>query len=101
MAGHFLRDIEQHHASIGGSFNVRLARGFSISMGGSFSRIQDRISVPLKSATVEDVLLRRKQLQTDYSFRTLFGLSYTFGSIFNNVVNPRLGGSSGGMIIYM
>ena len=100
-AGHFLRDIEQHHASIGGSFNVRLARGFSINMGGSFSRIQDRISVPLESATVEDVLLRRKQLQTDYSFFTHFGLSYTFGSIFNNVVNPRLGGSSGGMIIYM
>jgi len=27
------------------------------------------------------------------------GLSYTFGSIYNNVVNPRFGSNSGGMSI--
>jgi hypothetical protein len=98
-AGHFLRDISQHNASIGGSFNIRLARGFSINMGGDISRIQDRISVPLEDATVEDVLLRRKQLQTDYTYFLHFGVNYTFGSIFNNIVNPRIGSGGGGMII--
>ena len=72
-----------------------------MSLFGNFQRVQDRISVPLESATIEDVLLRRKQLQTDYSFYTYFSLSYTFGSIFHNVVNPRLGGGGGGMVIMM
>jgi hypothetical protein len=30
-----------------------------------------------------------------------FGISYTFGSIYNNVVNPRFGGGGGrGMVSY-
>jgi hypothetical protein len=98
-AGHFLKDIDLHNLGIGGSINVRLARGFSVNVGGSVSRIQDRINVALDPASVEDVLLQRKQLQTNYSYFTHVGLNYTFGSIFNNVVNPRIGGSSGGGMI--
>jgi hypothetical protein len=70
-----------------------------VNVGGSVSRIQDRINVALDPASVEDVLLQRKQLQTNYSYFTHVGLNYTFGSIFNNVVNPRIGGSSGGGMI--
>jgi hypothetical protein len=43
--------------------------------------------------TPEDVILRRKQFQTDYSYRASIGLTYRFGSMFNNVVNPRLEGA--------
>jgi hypothetical protein len=98
-AGHFFKDIALHHVDVGGFVDVRLARGFSVNFGGSFSRIQDRISVARSEATVEDVLLQRKQLQTDYYFFFNFGVSYTFGSVFNNIVNPRLGGGGGGMMI--
>jgi hypothetical protein len=100
-AGHFIRDIGQHSAGLGGSVNVRLARGFSVNLGGSVSRIQDLISVPAGERTPEDVLLRRKQLQTDYRYFTHFGLSYTFGSVYMNVVNPRIQESGGGMMIVM
>lgn len=99
--GHFLRDIGQHNAFIGGSVSLRLARGLSVNVGGSVSRIQDLISVPAGEASPEDVLLRRKQLQTDYSYFTVLGLSYTFGSIFNNVVNPRIRETGGGGMVIM
>ena len=33
--------------------------------------------------------VRLRQLQSGFSYFVSFGLSYTFGSIFNNVVNPR------------
>ena len=36
-----------------------------------------------------DVLLRRRALLTGFQYFTHFGVSYTFGSIYNNVVNPR------------
>ena len=42
------------------------------------------------------VLLGRRQLATDFEWRLFVGLSYSFGSIYNNVVNSRFAGSSGG-----
>ena len=47
------------------------------------------------AASTEEVLLRQRQLRTSFSYSTNFGFSYQFGSIFNNVVNPRFGGSGG------
>ena len=41
------------------------------------------------AATTEEILLRLRQLATDYSYYTSVGFSYRFGSAFNNVVNPR------------
>jgi len=42
------------------------------------------------------VLLRLRELETQFEYFTSFGLTYTFGSIYNNVVNPRFGNSGGG-----
>jgi hypothetical protein len=42
------------------------------------------------------VLTQQRQLQTGYRYFTNFGISYRFGSIFNNVVNPRFGPDGGG-----
>jgi len=38
---------------------------------------------------LEDVLLRRRKMATDYEIRIEFGIQFTFGSIYNNVVNER------------
>jgi len=100
-AGHYLHDIDLHHASLGGSVNVRLARGFSVGLFGRVGRVQDRISVAGEDASVEDVLLRRRLFETDYEYYSYISFSYTFGSIFNNIVNPRIGGGGGGGMIIM
>ena len=39
-------------------------------------------------------LSARRELATDSSYRLNFGITFDFGSVFNNVVNPRM--SSGG-----
>ena len=101
QAAHFLHDIDLHHLNLFGSLNFRLARGLSLNVFGSVGRIQDRISVGYEDATTEELLLRRRLLETDYQYFTSIGLTYRFGSIFNNVVNPRMGGGGGGMIIMM
>ena len=36
-----------------------------------------------------EVLLQLRELKTSYRYDISVGLSYTFGSIYNNVVNPR------------
>jgi hypothetical protein len=52
-------------------------------------------------ASTQEVLLRRKELATQYRYFTFFGFTYTFGSIYNNVVNPRFGNNGGGGMTIM
>ncbi len=80
------------------SADVRLFKGFSFNMFGAYDRIRDQISLRKGGATPEEVLLRRRQLATGHSYHIGFGVSYSFGSIFNSVVNPRFGG--GGHFIF-
>ena len=99
-AAHQINELDRHHASVYGGLNLRVSRGLSLNLSGSYSRVHDRISVAAAAgSTAEDVLLRRRQLQTDYTYRFSAGLTYRFGSIFNNVVNPRMEGPMGGGII--
>jgi len=60
--------------------------------------VHDQLSLVKGGATTEEILLHRKELETQYRYYVSFGLTYTFGSIYNNVVNPRF--SSGGMYFY-
>ncbi|MFA5819284.1 MAG: hypothetical protein WC854_08405 [Bacteroidales bacterium] len=73
------------------SANLRIIKGLSFTIMGSVALVHDQISLPLGNATLEDALLRRKMQATDYQYYTSFGFTYTFGSIYNNVVNPRFG----------
>jgi hypothetical protein len=76
------------------SANIRIFKGLSFNIYGSVASVHNQISLPRGEASLEDVLLRRKMQATQYQFSTSFGLTYTFGSIYNNVVNPRFGSSS-------
>ena len=62
--------------------------------------IHNQLSLVKGGASTEEILLRRKQIKTQYYIFTHFSITYTFGSIYSNVVNPRFGGSGGGMVFY-
>src|SRR5690242_4187167 len=72
-----------------GNLSVRITEGLSVELSGRGSRIRDQIYLPKGGASEEDVLLQQRQLATSFEYRASVGLSYTFGSIFNDVVNPR------------
>jgi hypothetical protein len=84
-----LTHLDRYRESIYGDTNVRLFKGFSINFYGEYEKIADQISLKKDSASQTDVLLRLRQLQTNYSYYMGFGLSYSFGSIYNSIVNPR------------
>ena len=85
----YLHDADLYRVSLNGSISLRLFRGFSVNVGGFYALIRDQLFLPAGGASTEDVLLRQRQLQTKFSYATVVGFSYQFGSIFNNVVNPR------------
>jgi len=80
-----------YNVSISGFLNVRLVRGLFVNLGGTVSSVHDQLFLPKGGATDEEVLLRTKNLPTTYAFDVNFGLSYSFGSRYNNVVNTRFG----------
>jgi hypothetical protein len=89
---------DKNSASLFASTNVRVLKGLSFSLSGSYSRIHNQLSIPRRGATEEEVFLQQRRLETNYSYFAFASVNYTFGSIFNNVVNPRFG--SGSTIIF-
>ncbi len=97
----YLQDGAKNQVSVFTSLNLRVLKGLSVNFWGSYSRIRDQLNLASGDLPVEDVLLRRKELATQYSYFSGISLSYTFGSKYNNVVNPRFGGGGRGIMIMM
>ena len=90
VASQFLDLPEQNRLTINNNLNIRIIRGLSVRISAYFRFIRDQINLPKGAASVEDLLLRQRQISTNFQNRISMGLSYTFGSIFNNIVNQRL-----------
>lgn len=84
-----LRDL--YNIELYAYFEVRVVRGLSLWFEGTASRIRDQIYLPQKKASPEDILLGTVSLPTDYAYNLSAGLVFTFGSIYNSIVNPRFG----------
>lgn len=91
----YLDDWSKSRLSIFGEAEVRLARGLELDISASYSSIRDQLSLTKAGASDEEILLELKQLRTNYRWEMSVGLSYTFGSKFNNTVNPRFANSPG------
>lgn len=90
VASQFLDQPDQNRLTLNSNINLRIVRGLSLRISSNFQLIRDQINLPSGEASIEDLLLRQRQISTDFQNRISLGLSYTFGSIFNNIVNTRL-----------
>lgn len=86
---HFVDDIGANRISGGAFLDLRITRGLSLDLRAEASRVRDQINLPVGDATPEEILLELRELQTGFEYDFSVGFSYRFGSIFNNVVNPR------------
>lgn len=89
-ATQYLNDGTKKRLSIRSNFNVRIIEGLAVRFSSNLELIRDLFSLPAGDNSIEDLLLQQRQIATD--FRTSFsvGLSYTFGSIYNSIINTRL-----------
>lgn len=85
----YLHDLELFNLGSYVSFNIRIVKGLSVSLSAGYSMIRNQINLSKSDVTQEELLLRQRQIKTDYSYWGYAGLSYTFGSKYNNIVNPR------------
>lgn len=80
-----------YRVALRGEMDVRILRGLSAGFGASISWVRDQIALSAEELTEDEILLGSRRLPTDYEYGFSMGLSYTFGSIYNSVVNPRFG----------
>ena len=87
----YLHDPNRNHVTLSGFVDLRLGRGFSLNFRGSASRVRDQIYIAANAQSERDILTQRQQLQTNFRYNMNVGVGYTFGSIYNTVVNQRFG----------
>lgn len=97
---HLLDDAARNRLVLFGNADVRLFKGLSLNFYASGSRVRDQLNIRDRTGTPEEILTREIEQLTAFRYFASVGLSYTFGSIYNNVVNPRFGGSGGGVVFF-
>jgi hypothetical protein len=87
----YFYDWSKNNLSANIYFSVRVFKGMTVDFSGSASIVNDQLSLPRGGVSDFDIFTRNKMTQTKYNYYGYFGFSYTFGSIYNNAVNPRFG----------
>ena len=82
-------DLRKYNIRISSRTDWNITKGLSLNYSGSLNFDRSQIHLPLNGATYEEIILRQKELESNYFYYMNFGISYTFGSMKNNVVNPR------------
>ncbi len=85
----YLHDIHLNSFGFGAGANIRIVKGLNFNMNGYYSINHDQINIAAGNLSLEEILLTQKQLQSGYNYYFSIGLSYSFGSIYNSIVNPR------------
>lgn len=91
----YFTDFSLNRISLRLNLEARITGSLSFNVYSSGSIVHDQINLASGNVSTEDVLSRRRQLGSTFNLNTYFGLSYRFGSKYNNVVNPRFDGYGG------
>jgi hypothetical protein len=86
----YIPELKRWNLSLTGQSSLNLVKGLSFNLGGGATLIRDQIFLAAAGQTPEEILTQRRALASNFSVFVFTGLSYSFGSIYNSVVNPRL-----------
>ena len=98
---HYFHDFSKNRIELGAELDIRIWRGLSFEIDGSYARIHDQLALPAGGASYEEILLRQQQLATGYDYSFSVGLNFSFGSTRSQVVNPRFGNGGRSISISM
>ena len=90
-ASFYTQDFNKNNFGLVNIFNFRLFKGFSVNTLIVANLIHDQLYLGKGNLTIEEVLLHRKEIKSSYNYYISLGFNYSFGSMFQNIVNPRFG----------
>jgi hypothetical protein len=92
----YFHDWSKNKIELDGFIRLRILKGLSLSINGGIGYINDQLNLRKGDLSEAERLLRLKEQATSYEIQGGISITYTFGSIYNNVVNPRFGNGGGG-----
>ena len=81
---------DQYRVIVGSENTWRVVKGLTVNLSGNAKRVNDQLYLPKGDISDEDVLVRRRAQKTGFEYSLHVGVTFTFGSIYNNTVNARL-----------
>ncbi|MDB4582415.1 hypothetical protein N9164_04625 [Draconibacterium sp.] len=89
-ASHYFYDFSKNRLSFESDVSVHVVKGLSVFMQIETDFIHDQLYLPAGETTREEILLKQKKLATNFEYDFELGFRYTFGSVYNNIINRRL-----------
>lgn len=86
---HYFHDFKKNRLTLNTDISLPILKRLSFKIFSYVAMIHDQLSLPKRQLTEEEIILQKKLLATQYSYFISIGISYTFGSIYSNIVNPR------------
>ncbi|HBZ20010.1 MAG TPA: hypothetical protein DEO60_02690 [Bacteroidales bacterium] len=93
MGSNYFHDFSKNRIELIGSVRIRIFKGLSIDLNGGVAHINDQLSLNKGDISEAERLLQLRELATKYRVEGGIELTYIFGSIYNNIVNPRFSSS--------
>lgn len=88
----YLHDFSKNQFSINGAISTRLFKGLNLAIWGNYAFVHDQINIRKGDISVDQLLVKNKELLSNYNFNLGMGISYRFGSKNNNQVFPSFKG---------
>ena len=89
-ATQFLNDGTKKRLSLRSNLDIRVFEGLAVRFSGNINLIREQYSLAAGTTSIEELLLQQREIATDYKTNFSVGLSYTFGSMYNSIINTRL-----------
>jgi hypothetical protein len=90
----YLDDFKKNNLSLNGALQFKIAKGLNFAIWGNYSFVHDQINIRKGDVDLNQLLVKNRELLSSFDYNLGVGISYRFGSKFNNTVNPAFRGMS-------
>jgi hypothetical protein len=90
----YLHDFTKNQFSLNGAISMRLFKGLNFAIWGNYAFVHDQINIRKGDISVDQLLVKNKELLSSFNFNLGMGISYRFGSKNNDQVFPSFKGLS-------
>ncbi len=86
---HYFHDFSKNRLTLESDFSIRITKNLSVFCQLQADIVHDQLYLSGSELSRDDILLERRKLASTYEIRSELGIRFTFGSIYNNIVNER------------
>lgn len=84
----FMEDFSKNSLTFNGAVSWKIVKGLNFAIWGNYGLIHDQIALRKGNATRDELLVKNKELKSNYNYSLGVAFTYRFGSILNNIINP-------------